>query len=188
MAGAHRPPAGQSHLLTQRGPSGPVGPLGGLCRRRRIGGGRLGLVALGHVASETFPIAALSRPRLAELCQQTGESVQLYVRDGERRRCAVSFPSPHGLRWMVGEGALLPLHLGSAGRVLTGELGPHGWVETIEEREPGVASVSAPITGPATGVLAAVSVGGPIERLSRQPGKRFGADVVQAAYDIALAL
>jgi DNA-binding IclR family transcriptional regulator len=148
----------------------------------------LGLVALGHVASETFPIAALSRPRLAELCQQTGESVQLYVRDGERRRCAVSFPSPHGLRWMVGEGALLPLHLGSAGRVLTGELGLHGWVETIEEREPGVASVSAPIAGPSTGVLAAVSVGGPIERLSRQPGKRFGADVVQAANDIAQAL
>jgi DNA-binding IclR family transcriptional regulator len=148
----------------------------------------LGLVALGQVAGETFPIAALSRPRLSELCQHTGESVQLYVRDGERRRCAVSFPSPHGLRWMVGEGALLPLHLGSAGRVLTGELGPLGWVETVEEREPGVASVSAPISGPSTGVLAAVSVGGPIERLTRQPGERFGADVVAAADDIAATL
>ena len=119
------------------------------------------------------------------LCEETGESVQLYVRDGERRRCAVSFPSPHGLRWMVGEGALLPLHLGSAGRVLTGEVGRDGWVETVEEREPGVASVSAPIASPSTGVLAAVSVGGPIERLSREPGKRFGADVVEAAADIA---
>jgi DNA-binding IclR family transcriptional regulator len=148
----------------------------------------LGLAALGHVASETFPIAALSRPRLAELCQHTGESVQLYVRDGERRRCAVSFPSTHGLRWMVGEGALLPLHLGSAGRVLTGEVGPLGWVETVEEREPGVASVSAPISGPSTGVLAAVSVGGPIERLTRKPGTRFGADVVAAAGDITATL
>jgi DNA-binding IclR family transcriptional regulator len=148
----------------------------------------LGLVALGHVAGETFPIAALSRPRLAELCQHTGESVQLYVRDGDRRRCAVSFPSPHGLRWMVGEGALLPLHLGSAGRVLTGQLGPLGWVETVEEREPGVASVSAPISGHSTGVLAAVSVGGPIERLTRTPGKRFGGDVVAAADDIAATL
>ena len=148
----------------------------------------LGLVALGNVAGETFPIAALARPRLAELCQQTGESVQLYVRDGERRRCAVSFPSPHGLRWMVGEGALLPLHLGSAGRVLTGQTGRHGWVETVEEREPGVASVSAPVLAAAAGVLAAVSVGGPIERLSRQPGERFGADVVAAAVDIAAAL
>ena len=148
----------------------------------------LGLVALGHVANETFPIASLSRPRLADLCQHTGESVQLYVRDGERRRCAVSFPSPHGLRWMVGEGALLPLHLGSAGRVLTGEVGRDGWVETVEEREPGVASVSAPISGESIGVLAAVSVGGPIERLSREPGKRFGAAVVDAAADIAAML
>ena len=148
----------------------------------------LGLVALGNVAGETFPIASLSRPRLADLCQQTGESVQLYVRDGERRRCAVSFPSPHGLRWMVGEGALLPLHLGSAGRVLIGQVGRHGWVETVEEREPGVASVSAPISADGAGVLAAVSVGGPVERLSRQPGKRFGADVVAAATDIAAAL
>ena len=79
----------------------------------------------------------------------------------------MSFPSPHGLRWMVGEGALLPLHVGSAGRVLIGELGPRGWVETVEEREPGVASVSAPVAAPAAGVLAAVSVGGPIERLDR---------------------
>jgi DNA-binding IclR family transcriptional regulator len=148
----------------------------------------LGLVALGHVAGETFPVAALARPRLAELCQDTGESVQLYVRDGERRRCAVSFPSPHGLRWMVGEGALLPLHLGSAGRVLTGEVGRHGWVETVEEREPGVASVSAPIAPASAGILAAVSVGGPVERLTRQPGKRFGADVVAAATDITAML
>ena len=153
---------------------------------------RPGASASGSVSSlsDTSP-AIRSRsppcrgPRLAELCEETGESVQLYVRDGERRRCAVSFPSPHGLRWMVGEGALLPLHLGSAGRVLTGEVGRDGWVETVEEREPGVASVSAPIAAPSTGVLAAVSVGGPIERLSREPGKRFGADVVEAATDIA---
>ena len=72
--------------------------------------------------------------------------------------------------------------------MLTGEVGRLGWVETVEEREPGVASVSAPIVAPAAGVLAAVSVGGPIERLTRQPGKRFGADVVAAAADIGAAL
>ena len=148
----------------------------------------LGLVALGAVATETFPIAGLARPRLVQLGQETGESVQLYVRDGDRRRCAVSLPSPHGLRWMVGEGALLPLHLGSAGRVLSGESGRRGWVETVEERETGVASVSAPVSLPPVGVLAAVSVGGPVDRLTRQPGKRFGAAVVAAAADIAASL
>ena len=149
----------------------------------------LGLVALGNVASETFPIAALARPRLAELCQQTGESVQLYVRDGERRRCAVSFPSPHGLRWMVGEGALLPLHLGSAGRVLTGEVGRarlgrdgrgararRGVGERADRRR------RRPACSPPS-ASAARSSGS-----TRQPGKRFGADVVAAAADIAATL
>jgi DNA-binding IclR family transcriptional regulator len=159
---------------------------------RRDSGGRfclgLGLVALGAAASDSFPLAGIARPRLAELGQETGESVQLYVRDGDRRRCAVSLPSPHGLRWMVGEGALLPLRLGSAGRVLCGERGRGGWVETVEEREPGVASVSAPVALPHVGVVAAVSVGGPVDRLTRQPGKRFGAAVVGAAHDIAARL
>jgi DNA-binding IclR family transcriptional regulator len=111
--------------------------------------------------------------------------VQLYVREGERRRCAVSLPSPHGLRWIVAEGSLLPLHLGSAGRVLTGETGPAGWIETVEEREAGVASVSAPVASESTGVLAAVSVGGPLSRMLPSPGERFGALVVAAADEIS---
>jgi DNA-binding IclR family transcriptional regulator len=162
----------------------------GLLRRDADGRFCLGLdlIGLGAAATASFPIAGLARPVLAELCQNTGESVQLYVREGDQRRCAVSFPSTHGLRWMVDEGALMPLHLGSAGHVLLGEVGKHGWVETVEERERGVASVSAPVTAPHAGVLAAVSVGGPIGRLSHQPGKRFGADVVAAAAEISTLL
>lgn len=159
---------------------------------RREAGGRfclgLGLIALGSAASESFPIASLARARLTELGEETGESVQLYVREGDRRRCAVSLPSPHGLRWMVREGSLLPLHLGSAGRVLSGDTGANGWVESVEEREPGVASVSAPVILASVGVLAAVSVGGPVDRLGRRPGRRYGAAVVAAATDIAASL
>lgn len=148
----------------------------------------LGLAALGALAAESFPIAGVARPHLVALGQQTGESVQLYVRDGDRRRCAVSLPSPHGLRWMVREGVLLPLDLGSAGRVLRGEIGDRGWVETVEEREAGVASVSAPVLLPPTGVLAAVSVGGPIERISRRPGDRYGTECASTAAAIAADL
>jgi DNA-binding IclR family transcriptional regulator len=165
----------ESHGMLRRDPAG----------RFCLG---LGLVGLGAAATESFPIAGIARPRLLQLGQETGESVQLYVRDGDSRRCAVSLPSPHGLRWMVSEGALLPLHLGSAGRVLSGESGNDGWVETVEEREPGVASVSAPVDVDGVGVLAAVSIGGPVDRLTRQPGSRFGVAVVAAANDIAGSL
>lgn len=159
---------------------------------RREASGRfclgLGLVALGAAAADSFPIAGLARPRLLQLCEETGESVQLYVREGERRRCAVSLPSPHGLRWIVPEGSLLPLHLGSAGRVLSGEAGEHGWIETVEERESGVASVSAAIRTVNGPVLAAVSVGGPLARMAPSPGERFGAAVMAAARDIEATL
>jgi DNA-binding IclR family transcriptional regulator len=158
---------------------------------RRDGAGRfcLGfeLIALGRAAAESFPIGELARPALLALRDATGESVQLFVREGDERRCVVSLQSPHGLRWIVPEGARLPLAVGSAGRVLLG-LGDHEWAESVEEREPGVASVSAPVRSAGGGVIAAVSVSGPIERLSREPGKRFGAAVVTCASDLAIAL
>jgi DNA-binding IclR family transcriptional regulator len=43
-----------------------------------------------------------------------------------------------------------------------------------------VASVSAPVIVDGT-VVAAVSVSGPIERTSRQPGRRYASAVVDAA-------
>lgn len=159
----------------------------GLLRRDSDGRFDLGpeLAALGRVASARFPLAELALPVLEGLRDETGESAQLFVREGSHRRCALSLQSPHALRWIVPEGVLFPLDVGSAGRVLRGEVGDRGWVESVEEREAGVASVSAPV-GDATGaVVAAVSVSGPIERMSRRPGRLFGDQVVAAATALA---
>ena len=151
---------------------------------RRDGDGRfelgLGLVPLGQTAAERFPLIEHARPVLDDLRDETGESVQLFVREGAQRRCVLSFESTHGLRWIVPQGALLPLDVGSAGRVLSGERSRTGWIQSIGEREAGVASVSAPVVAADGSTIAAVSVSGPIERLSRQPGKRFGAAVIAA--------
>jgi len=83
-------------------------------------------------------------------------------------------------------GAALPMDRGSAGRVLRDEPGARqrGWAESVEERERGVASVSAPVrSSPAQGgrVVAAVSVSGPVERTTRAPGRRYARAVVEAA-------
>ena len=56
-----------------------------------------------------------------------------------------------------------------------------GWAQSVGEREPGVASVSAPVRGPSGRVVAAVSISGPIERLSRQPGRLHAATVIAGA-------
>jgi DNA-binding IclR family transcriptional regulator len=48
--------------------------------------------------------------------------------------------------------------------------------------------VSAPVIDPDGHVVAAVSVAGPIERVTDAPGHRFGAPVVECAEAIAAAL
>ena len=157
---------------------------------RRDGDGRFelghGLVALGQAAQARFPLVESARPILSGLRDRTGESVQLFVQEGQQRRCVLSLETPHGLRWIVPEGSVFPLDAGSAGRALSAS--PAGWVESVGEREPGVASVSAAVIGPNSTVAAAVSVSGPIERLSRQPGDRFGDAVVAAAAELSRAL
>jgi DNA-binding IclR family transcriptional regulator len=134
-------------------------------------------------------LAVVARPALEALRNRTGESAQLYVRRGERRLCVASLESPHGLRTIVAVGASLPHTVGSAGQVHRGdaEATRRGWAQSVEERERGVASVSAPVRRSGE-VVAAVSVSGPIERTSRAPGRRYAAAVVEAAEAVGRAL
>jgi DNA-binding IclR family transcriptional regulator len=160
--------------------------LHGLVRRDPQGRFCLGfeLIRLGRAAEDQFPLADLARPILTSLRDATGESVQLYVPEGQSRRCVVSLESTHGLRWIVPQGALLPMDRGSAGRVLQGDES----AESVEEREPGVASVSAAVRDRRGQIIAAVSLSGPVERLSRQPARRFGRDVSEAARAVTAAV
>jgi len=150
----------------------------GMVRRDDEGRFALGLRLL--------PLAELARPALERLRDETGESAQLYVRQQDSRVCVLSLESPHGLRTIVPLGATLSLDRGSAGRVLLGQdTGRRGWIESVEERELGVASVSAPVRDAHGNVLAAVSVSGPINRMTRTPGKKHGAAVARAAAQIS---
>lgn len=137
----------------------------------------------------TSELAETARPVLAELCATAGESVQLWVRRADHRRCVVSFESAAELRASQPVGSLLPLPLGSAARVLLGEEDPdgHGWIESVAERAPGVGSVSAPVRLHGD-TVAAVCLSAPVQRLEPSPGRRFGAEVVAAAARIEAAL
>jgi len=159
-----------------------------LVRRDSAGRFCLGfeLIRLGRVAADAFPLADIATPILIALRDRTGEATQLYVREGDARRCVVSVQSSHGLRWIVPVGALLPLDVGSAGHVLA-DNGPRH-AQSVEERERGVASVSAAVVDSSGVVVAAISLSGPVERLTRTPTRRFGAAVRAAAQEVAAVL
>jgi DNA-binding IclR family transcriptional regulator len=159
----------------------------GVVRRDADGRYVLGtrLIGLGRLAAGAVPLAEVAEPVLVRLRDETGESAQLYVAEGDGRRCLLALDSPHELRTIVRPGALLPLAHGSAGRVLSGEqVGRDGWIQTVGDRQEGVASVSAPVRDAGGEVVAAVSVSGPIDRISRSPGRRHGARVVAAATEL----
>ena len=147
-----------------------------------------------------------ARPVLAALAYETGESVQLYVREGDRRVCVASVErAGGGLRDSVPVGAVLPLERGSGGKVLLAwaengarfqavdkveleRVRSQGWAESVAEREAGVASVSAPVFEPGGELRAAVCASGPVSRLGERPGGRLGEPVVAAAREIEAAL
>jgi DNA-binding IclR family transcriptional regulator len=160
------------------------------------------IVELAAAAGEDKLLAS-ANPVLYALRDATGESAQLYRRQGESRMCVAAAERMTGLRDTVPIGAVLSMHAGSAAQVLVaweepdrmhrGLMGAaftatalaqvrrRGWSQSIAEREAGVASVSAPVRSPSGRVIAAVSVSGPIERLTRQPGRMHAAAVVAAA-------
>jgi DNA-binding IclR family transcriptional regulator len=172
--------------------------------RDRGGRFRLGgrLVGWGAAAGTGLALVEPARAVLERLSTETGESAQLYVREGDQRVCVATHERPTGLRDTVALGAMMPLTKGSGGRVLLAWAGDRdrfdvdarvleavraaGWAATVGEREPGVASVSAPVRVGGE-VVAAISVSGPAERLGPDPGSRFADPVVAAAVDLARA-
>lgn len=137
----------------------------------------------------TSSLAQIATPILRQLSDMTGESSQLFVRRGLQRLVLVSIESREELRTTVPVGALLTMERGSAGRILLGDERSlrRGWTESVGERAAGIASVSAPVYGGGK-VVAAVCLSGPIERLGRNPGRRYSKPVTRAAQDIQLAL
>ncbi|HEX7096794.1 MAG TPA: IclR family transcriptional regulator [Acidimicrobiales bacterium] len=194
LGAVEREPHALSALVTTTGISRPTAhrlavALEAHGMLRRDGEGRFVLgpraLALGQAAARSYPLRDAALGALRELRDVTGESVQLYVRDGDRRVCIASLESPHGLRTIVDQGASLPLEVGSAGAILREdpEALHQGFAESVAQREAGVASVSAPIYAGGK-VVAAVSVSGPIERTTREPGRRYAEAVVAAAHRI----
>jgi DNA-binding IclR family transcriptional regulator len=161
-------------------------------------GPRLG--ELANAAPDILLTAA--EPMLAALRDATGESAQLYLRRADERVCVAAAERARGLRNTVPVGSVLPMSAGSAAHILlaweppeaylpllprcrfTGktlaEVRRLGWSQSVAEREPGVASVSAPIRDRTGRVIAAISVSGPIERMTRRPGEKFAMAVVRA--------
>ncbi|NSL53151.1 IclR family transcriptional regulator [Calidifontibacillus erzurumensis] len=147
-------------------------------------------------ASFSKSIVEAARPILKKLTESTNESSQIYIREGANRVCVASVINSSGLTNTVPVGSIFPIEVGSAGRVfkIWGEellnkqydaIRSQGWVESVAEREEGVASVSAPVFSFNGKLIAAISVSGPISRLGEKPSEKLASYVVEAAQELS---
>ena len=99
-----------------------LGELAGLGIVRRTQDGRYSLgprlLYWGEAAAETFDLRAVAEPPMRALRDEIGESVHLYIRDGDARVCIAAVEARHELRPFIQLGRRLPLRVGAAGKVL----------------------------------------------------------------------
>ncbi len=160
------------------------------------------LAELASSGGEDWLVGA-ALPILTSLRDATSESAQLYRRRGNSRLCVAAVERETGLRDSVPAGTLLPMTAGSAAQVLLAWSSPEeiadacqearftpadlatvrrrGWAHSAAEREPGLASISAPVFGPSDIVQAVISISGPLDRIGRKPGGNSAKVVVSAA-------
>jgi DNA-binding IclR family transcriptional regulator len=152
------------------------------------------LARLGLLSVRSFTLAGAARAPLEALAEQTGETVNLAVRDGQRALNVLQVDAAHFVGVTDWTGRAAPLHATANGKALLafgegpmagrlGKLTPRtiverreleadlertreaGFAVAVEELEVGLHAVAAPVFDAGGACVAAVSVSGPAYRL-----------------------
>ncbi|ERS55990.1 MULTISPECIES: IclR family transcriptional regulator [unclassified Corynebacterium] len=150
-------------------------------------------------------ILEVADPIMDQLLNRTGESIQLYEFTGTTRTCIATREPKSGLHNVVPVGRQLPLTSGSAARIIAGYVDfpldaaqfstaeveaarRQGYAESIEEREAGLASISAPVFDSSGVFRAALSISGSAERFRPSPAKKYAHLLTSAARELSESL
>lgn len=162
--------------------------------------------------------AALLLPAMERLRDRLGETVSLYLRDDLERVRIQAVQSRQAIRRVAQIGARLPLSVGASSKVLAAyapqevqirliadpawpdtvdrslyleqlkEITRRGYATSFEEREPGAAAVAVPIVGRGGNVVAALSLSGPVSRLSRETLEEYAVILNESAAEMGLMM
>ncbi|GGD87649.1 IclR family transcriptional regulator [Paenibacillus nasutitermitis] len=168
--------------------------------------------------SGTDDPAVLGLPEMERLRDMLGETVSLYLRDGNERIRIQAVQSNQAVRRVAPVGVRLPLYVGASSKVLIAfedqlmreellhdpswpgffdtvqfrkqieNIRKLGYATSIEEREQGAAAVSSPIFNRAGKLVAALSVSGPANRLTPEIMRQQASAIIEAANHIGSML
>ena len=153
---------------------------------------------LGSVFRQSLRLGPIIRPILSQLVDVTNESASFYVKRGDTGVCLYRVNSSRLARDHVQEGEVIPLNVGSSGRVLdaystmTGKNAEQirniGFYLSLGERDPDVAGMSVPVLSPEDELIGAVSLSGLRSRFDEESVEKHRVAVFDAVRKIQTKL
>ncbi|REE90539.1 IclR family transcriptional regulator [Paenibacillus taihuensis] len=162
--------------------------------------------------------AVIGLPEMERLRDMLGETISLYLRDGNERIRIQAVQSVQAIRRVAPIGVRLPLYVGASSKVLIAFEEPAkreelledpswpanfdrlqyreqleewrslGYATSVEEREQGAAAVAAPVFSRTGKLVAALSVSGPANRFTQEIMRSQAPAVIEAARRLGVML
>ncbi|MEX2461153.1 MAG: IclR family transcriptional regulator [Paenibacillaceae bacterium] len=179
-------------------------------------GFRLWELSANLIQSDDMSVVLL--PEMERLRDQVGETISLYVHDGNERIRVQAVQSNQAIRRVAPVGARMPLFVGASSKVLLAyaeevvqervlnaahitsgldrdvlkqaleDTRKLGYATSVEEREPGAAAVSAPIFSRDGKLMASLAVSGPANRLTQSKMLEHVPLIMEAAHRMGTML
>ena len=155
------------------------------------------VLRLGSIYQQSFRIEKFVLPVLEELVVRLSETASFYVRRGEQRLCLFRVESPHLLRLHVREGDVLPMDSSATAQVLRifGTEPIPAYARTIKLpiytagiTDQHTSSLATPVFGVDGKLMGALTISGPIVRLTAKRATAIMGLVNAAGADLTRAL
>jgi len=154
------------------------------------------VIRLSAVFQHNYSLADSIRPVLKHIIEVTGESASFFVRQGDQRMCLLRENSPRSIRHHAIEGDVMPLNMGSSGRVLTefrdirADDIPVKLLRALPyvafgEFDPEITGISAPVFSMDNSLTGALSLSGPTHRFTARAVAEYKVLVLASAREIS---
>ena len=174
------------------------------------------IAQMGHVWTSTSSVSDIAQPILENLRKRTGETVALFLLEGQYRVCIAELPSQHPLNYKMGVGYKELITVGASGRAILAfapssspfesrqtastnhkkvdlkkelsQIQEKGYAISQQELIEGAVAIAAPFFKNTKEVVGSIAVFGPSVRFKKESIASYTKQLLQAAKELSKAM
>lgn len=151
---------------------------------------------LSSVYQSSFSLKNIIYPVLKRISRETGETSSFYILEKDKRIILFRVERERSIKVSIAEGDIFPVGVGAAGKVLlafssetlTDELRQvkqQAWASSFGERDVETSSLSVPVFGVNNRLEGALTISGPIDRLTQASIEQFTPSLIEESVFIS---